>query len=713
MKILYNLHHAGALSDEEHPDWTQDQILEARADAAKDAWSTRLGQLDAEAIDLGWELVGRRIREAYDPEIKEYEKALDAVSKSGNQADAYDYYFGPGRKKDLTAAESAKNMLESSGWLLKRLAFMQDTLGEETPQEYTEMLGELGQIQDWIFGMRSLKATKDSHSGGGFIFPSTSDDEGAVAEWLENAKFTKIRREPEKEPTFIKRKVIGKATEESMQTRRPRYEPADEEEELSADALGIPKTPIKATVPVEVTPEYVPADEEEELSADALGIPQTPIETKIPVEIKADASSKQNAHAAGEQLADTAADGADGHQSEFADAGANAAKAFADALSSGSKTASAAGSALAFSAVTAVRTLLKIHSPSQVMLELGEYTAGGYTAGLNAGIPGVTATVSKLGAAVLDGMSLTAKEGESFAKGYMKGVLKAAEKTPVNKAKAPEEPAETPRPQNQTFTVSRQAEQPLLDNSDEHAAAFRRMMELVGASSVWYQDSLLDQALTELQNKYDQLLAAAKDGNEAYKNQLQESLKKETEAIKKEYQLQQQIALDFLDVREQALRKELSEKREKARTDDYEKELADLQRRLRQTKSAREKRELQEEIDAMIRDEELRQEENRLSDISAGFSVFRKAIRQGVIGLGDLLADPSFGAMSIGYGGIASIPDISAAQLEAALAAMGGGYTGGNTYQIDLTGATVRDEDDIQRIVDAFEDRMREIQRGL
>ena len=705
-KILYTLYNAGELHDEENPNATQEEILAKRMAENEETWGRRPGAIDAESFDLAWKAYGQDLVDAYSREIQEYQELINSQTQSYNPLELYDYLFNKDRDNDYVAAQSAKTMLNETQWLIDGLTAMQQTMGEQMPQEYQDMLTQLQQMQQWVSAMDRWKKLGD-HNGGGYF--STTDDEGAAEWWLQNAKYTpspaiipvEVTPEyqittPEQQRTKNK-KIIGEAAEDALQTYGP----------------------VETSVPVEVTPEYQAADDgKEAISAEDIGIPGKPVNATVSVNVTPDASSQRKAREAGEQLADEAADGADSHQGKFADAGTNAANAFADALSAG-KRAALAGSGLGLAAVNAIKSVLQIKSPSRVMQGLGENTAAGYAGGLLAGIPAVAGAIKGMTDAVLNGAFKAEQQGNSFASGYIDGVLNGAKGQKTNPPGNPEQPAESPKAQDPApsasgKTAAAAATQPLLDNAEEHAAALQRMMDLVGKSSVWYQDSLLDQALEELQRKYDKLLSEANSSNEAYKNQLQESLKKETEAIKKEYQTQQQIALDFLDVREQALRQQLSEKREAARAEDYEKELADLQRRLRQTKSAREKRELQEEIDAMIRDEELRQEESRIAEVSSGFSVLRKALKQGVIGLGDLLADPSLGEMSIGYGGLASIPDISAEQLEAALAAMGEGFTnGGNTYQIDLTGAVIREDDDIQRIVDAFEDRMREIQRGL
>ena len=280
----------------------------------------------------------------------------------------------------------------------------------------------------------------------------------------------------------------------------------------------------------------------------------------------------------------------------------------------------------------------------------------------------------------------------------------------------------------------------------ENAAGAARMAQLsrqtaalmatIGATSVWYQDTTLDKELEQsnaywqaaqdkAQAEYDALAKrleqsgtdaqreAAQKAHEERMAQLKQYAKDEAAALREQYDTQRDIALRWLDTQQELMERELSAKQEAARQEDYQAQLADLQKQLRQSKSARERRELQSEIDRMERDEALRQEELQLQQITEGYAALREALQAGLIGLGDLTGDKSLGSLSFGSAGLAALDNISATQLRAVLDSLSAsaipakGSSAGNTYQIDLRGATVRDDGDIQRIVDEFEARMR------
>ena len=95
-----------------------------------------------------------------------------------------------------------------------------------------------------------------------------------------------------------------------------------------------------------------------------------------------------------------------------------------------------------------------------------------------------------------------------------------------------------------------------------------------------------------------------------------------------------------------------------------------------------------------------------------------KLLSAGLVGLGDLLKDSSLPTVATGSAGIAAIPGIDAETLETILGSIadsvrvGSSGAGGNTYQIDLRGAVVRDEGMVDEIIEAFEARMRSLEKG-
>lgn len=286
------------------------------------------------------------------------------------------------------------------------------------------------------------------------------------------------------------------------------------------------------------------------------------------------------------------------------------------------------------------------------------------------------------------------------------------------------------------------------------------LMAFAGQHSIWYQQ---DKGTTECQavkERYNALIAQenadyearrkALDGQKeqldalkSYHDQRLAALKEqrdaEVSAVKDLYDTQQQMALDWLDRQSSLLQQELDAKQAAYDEEDYQQELADLKKRQRQTKSAREKRELQEEIDRKERDHALEQQRSALQETLDGYSALREAVQSGLIGLGDLTGSSAFGDLSFGTAGLDKLDTItgqvlqqvlqsldrnalasgtsatvSAAQMAAALASAGQQATTpltvqkeGNHYSIDLRGCVVRDESDIDAIVEKLEARIR------
>lgn len=261
---------------------------------------------------------------------------------------------------------------------------------------------------------------------------------------------------------------------------------------------------------------------------------------------------------------------------------------------------------------------------------------------------------------------------------------------------------------------------------DSYDAEYQRMLELTGSWRPYYDETELDQRVDAIEKKYKKLIDAEQAGYEALSQeeqqarsqahsklmaQLQDNQREEISSIHQNYRLQQQLGADFLASVSSSLSAAFAAKQETARAEDYDKSVADLEKRIRQTRSAREKRELTEELERLQRDEALRLEQQQLNDTLAGINALNKALGAGVIGLGDLLADPT---LQTGTGGLGAVQGITAEQLESVLQAMADRQAAGGTqYSIDLSGAVIRDDSDIDRIIDGFEERMRSIQRDM
>lgn len=257
-------------------------------------------------------------------------------------------------------------------------------------------------------------------------------------------------------------------------------------------------------------------------------------------------------------------------------------------------------------------------------------------------------------------------------------------------------------------------------------AEYQRMLELTGSWRPYYDETELDQRVDAIEKKYKALIDAEQAGYDALSQeeqqarseahnklmaQLQDNQREEISAIQQNYKLQQQLGADFLASVSSSLSAAFAAKQEAARAEDYQDNVADLEKQIRQTRSAREKRELTEELERLQRDEALRLEQQQLNDTLAGINALNKALGAGVIGLGDLLADPT---LQTGTGGLGAVQGITAEQLESVLQAMADRQAAGGTqYSIDLSGAVIRDDSDIDRIIDGFEERMRSIMRDM
>lgn len=141
----------------------------------------------------------------------------------------------------------------------------------------------------------------------------------------------------------------------------------------------------------------------------------------------------------------------------------------------------------------------------------------------------------------------------------------------------------------------------------------------------------------------------------------------------------------------------------------------------------------------MERDHALEAQEAALQETLAGYDALREAVQSGLIGLGDLTGNTAFGSLAFGTAGLGELDTITAqtlqnvlnsldrsalaggteatvtaSQMAAALASAGAQSAApvvvekeGSHYTIDLRGCVVRDESDIDLIVEKLEARMR------
>lgn len=443
---------------------------------------------------------------------------------------------------------------------------------------------------------------------------------------------------------------------------------------------------------------------------------------------------------------------------ETAQLGRWAVEGFAGEMRKGTVEAYGAGYAMAQAALTGVAEGQDSHSPSKMMAALGADGAAGYVVGF-----AETAAANRQSLKdIIKGNAAAQKEQEEKDKQEAQRRSSAAAAARA-RAEAAQEAA---RQQAILEGIGRTAAATLAADTaayqqrmDALNGQYQSLMDFAGAHAIWYQDDKGETAVEAAKARYDAMIAEEKARYEkqvatlatdeqkkaakkAYDDRvalLKQQRDEETEALKEQYNLQKEMAADWLSYQKSLLSAELSAKRAAYAEDDYQDELAELQKRQRQSKSAREKRELQEQIDKMIRDHALEMEEAALQETLAGYDALIEAVNKGLIGLGDLTGNDAFGDLSFGTAGLAALDNltaqqlqnvlaslersalsdgvgatVSAAQMAAALASAGQTSSmpaiiqqGGNQYTIDLRGALIRDDSDITRIVDELEARMR------
>lgn len=499
---------------------------------------------------------------------------------------------------------------------------------------------------------------------------------------------------------------------------------------------------------------------------------------------------------AAEEMLQPGIDAAAGATGSFAAEGSNAAAGFAVALAAGHGAAAEAARTLVRAALQAARQAQDSHSPSREFGKLGRYATQGYTesidprAAYRAGYA-LSAAAVQGGADGQDSHSpsrMWAQLGTYALGGYgqaVKAGTPAIKKSAMQAAREAYQAAEAEQKRRSAAAarVARQAEaarqaailQEIRRGSTAALAADQRaydqrmaqltqqknaMLTFAGQHAIWYQDdkgtaqvqaakdryeALIDKENQEYERKKAQSAGQQEQlkALDEYHKQRLDALKKqqnaETAAIREQYALQQEMALDWLDRQADMLQKQLDSQRAAYDEEDYQKELAELKKRQRQSKSAREKRELQEQIDKMERDHALEQQETALQETLHGYDALRDAVQAGLIGLGDLTGNKAFGDLAFGTAGLGAQDTLTAqtlesvlgslnrsalaggvdasvtsAQMAAALAAAGTQATTpvvvekeGSHYTIDLRGCVVRDEGDIDLIVQKLEARMR------
>lgn len=462
--------------------------------------------------------------------------------------------------------------------------------------------------------------------------------------------------------------------------------------------------------------------------------------------------------------------GIDSQAPAFATSGENTGQGFVDGVLSKVGAAKDAGAALAAATDQGIREKAVIASPSKLAEQEGAFTSQGYINGVISGLDRALGAGEQLADATKQGLNnrplttadwkkllkdpkfdandiktidpkLSADETKALAEAQEQLAKEAAARADARRrAQEAAELAAVKAHGQQLLEIDRQTYQARLDMQERQHSV---MMAMIGDYSAWYADTTLDTALEKsaayyqaqqdsIKAQYDADMARAK--KQAQKDALTASYNErialinqqsatEQNALRENYEIQQRIALEWINSQKALMNQELAAKQEAARKEDYEQDLADLQKRQRQTKSARERRELQEQIDDMIRNEQLRLEEAEAQQIQAAWDQLSKGVSAGIIGLGDLTQNMNLPAVAFGSGGLGALTDITASELDSLISSLSASMHAGNSIggfgigsiSIDLRGSVVRSQEDIDAItegvVDKIEDKLRSLQR--
>lgn len=488
-----------------------------------------------------------------------------------------------------------------------------------------------------------------------------------------------------------------------------------------------------------------------------------------------DGLSSADLGTAAADMLDPALDAVSGAAETFQTEGGNAATGYARGMTGGTGEVENAAAGLARAAIASMRRAQDSHSPSRKFKTEGYNAVMGYAGGMDANVAYHSAKrmaqsaqrgaasvslADKISGGVNAAAALSAEAAQRVAAAERR--KKAAEAA----ARAQAAAEEAARRAALIQSIQETGAAALAEDAANYqrrmaqiASETSALMDFAGQHSIWYQQDKGTAESAAVRERYDALIAqedadyetrkAALEGQKeqlaalkSYHDQRLTALKEqrdaEVNAARELYDTQKQMALDWLDRQGDLLQQELDAKQAAYDEEDYQQELTDLRKRQRQTKSAREKRELQEEIDRKERDHALEQQRTAMQETLAGYAALREAIQSGLIGLGDLTGNSAFGDLSFGTAGLDKLDTItgqllqnvlqsldrsalasgtsatvSAAQLAAALASAGQASSPltvqkeGNHYSIDLRGCVVRDESDIDAIVDKLEARMR------
>ena len=696
IRLASNLKTGGALTESEY---------QARLSDIERRYGNLGADVDMSMLDTMYEMYGRQLSDVFSPKLQEVQSRLNTP---GFDLWGYDVEGASSRDYIITARAEAEVWMREMQPIMTVLQNMRERMGGEMPQKYQAMLNFFTEMQALAeMDIEALKKEK----------PTTTQDidEGAA---LDEAK----RKKKQEGKELAQARAEGEA-EGAREAYATNIEGAKENRDKIFGSI------------VDLGDEA--RDKGRESGAEAV---QSVNEGAASQEVTVDESIMQPL----EKLPEEA--GAIGGQ-------------IGRELGSGARAQGAyvyrSGQYLGGRMEAGIKKSLGIASPSKVIT------------GIIHNIRDTAINITKsIGPAIEKAYNwLGGVQADSYQSGYQEQVEKGREYRPLDPNAAANQPiidagvvdarganaiprnntsnksprgsggggrsAETVKPDysagvNATLARVTEEENRLRGALDSYDAQTERLLSLTASWRPYYDKTELDRQVEAVNDKYKALIDAEQAGYEALAEaeqqarsqahsrlmqQLQQNQREETAAIQSNYRLQQQLGADFLNSTSSALSAAFAARQEAAREEDYQDSVADLEKRIRQSRSARERRELGEQLERMQRDEGLRQEQQQLNQTLQGISAMQKALSAGVIGLGDLLSDPS---LQRGTGGLGAVQGITAEQLQSVLDAMAERQAqGGHQYSIDLSGAVIRDDSDIDRIIDGFEERMRSIQRDM
>lgn len=703
IRIASNLKTGGALTESEY---------QARLSDIERRYGNLGADVDMSMLDTMYEMYGRQLSDVFSPKLQEVQSLLNVP---GFDYYGYDAEGNPARETINTAKREAEVWMREMQPIMTVLQNMRERMGGEMPQKYQAMLDFFTEMQALAeMDIEALKKEK----------PTTTQDidDGAA---LDEAK--RKKKQEGKELAQARAEGEAEGARETAQGVAEAYETNIEGAKENRDK-------IFGSI-VDLGDEA--RDKGRESGAEAV---QSVNEGAASQEVTVDESIMQPL----EKLPEEA--GAIGGQ-------------IGRELGSGARAQGAyvyrSGQYLGGRMEAGIKKSLGIASPSKVIT------------GIIHNIRDTAINITKsIGPAIEKAFNwLGGVQADSYQSGYQEQVEKGREYRPLDPNAAANQPiidagvvdarganaiprnntsnksplgsggggrsAETVKPDysagvNATLARVTEEENRLRAALDSYDAQSERLLSLTASWRPYYDKTELDRQVAAINEKYKALMDAETAGYEALgeaerqarsqahnrlMQQLQQNQRDEVSALQSNYRLQQQLGADFLSSTSNALSAAFAARQEAARTEDYQNSVAELEKRIRQSRSARERRELTEQLDRMRRDEGLRQEQQTLNETLQGIQAMQKALSAGVIGLGDLLSDPS---LQRGTGGLGAVQGITAEQLESVLDAVADRQAqGGHQYSIDLSGAVIRDESDIDRIIDGFEERMRSIQRDM